>query len=141
MPFKFISQQTKPNASVPDFDIWVDTVPQSFLDQFAADFPETVGLTAMEIVMLDVNTETEPSEGFISEENSVSEDGLVTTRTTTWVNKDAYLMARNKVGLKTVPASAGNNYTETRIQKPSTAISALYASENGIVTVYSEETV
>lgn len=120
MPYKITSVTTKPNLSVPDFDVWLSTVPQSVLDPF----PDAAGKTPQQVIDDAVQTLDDPAEGYISSGAVPDEDDLVWTWEAIWESKEAWVAAATK-----------NNFVDGNAAVGQTAagyLRQLYLTENNI---------
>lgn len=120
MPYKITSVTTKPNLSVPNFDVWLTTVPQSVLDPY----PDAAGKTPEQVINESITTLDNPAIGFISEGAVPDEDDLVWTWETVWVDKSAWSNALVK-----------NTYIDGNANVGLTAggfLRQLYMTENNI---------
>lgn len=104
MPYKITSVTTKPNLSVPNFDVWLTTVPQSVLDPY----PDAAGKTPEQVINESVTTLDNPAIGFISEGAVPDDNELTWTWESVWVDqwswsnsvvKNSYINGNANVGL------------------------------------------
>lgn len=117
MPYKITSVTTKPNLSVPDFDVWISTVPQSVL----APFPDAVGKTPVQVIEESVTALDNPAAGFISQGSVPDEDDLVWTWETVWDSKAHWSNA-----------VAASSFTAPNVETAGSFLRNLYLSENNI---------
>lgn len=116
MPYKLTSVVTKPNLSVPNFDVWLSTVPQSVL----APFPDATGKTPLQVIEESV-TMGNLAAGFISASSVPDDDDLVWTGETIWESKAHW------------EASTQNmSFTSGNTQTAGSFLRQLYRSENNI---------
>ena len=120
MAFKITSITTKPNVSVPDFDVWLSTVPESAI----AAFPDTAGRTPVQVIEDSVAELDDPAKGFISQGAVASDNDLIWTWEAIWQSQDDW-----------TNAVATNSYINGNIDQGELAggyLRRLYRSENGI---------
>ena len=80
MAYKITSITTKPNVSVPDFDVWLSTVPESAI----AAFPDAAGKTPVQVINDSVAELDDPAKGFISQGAVASDNDLIWTWEAIW---------------------------------------------------------
>ena len=120
MAYKITSITTKPNVSVPDFDVWLSTVPESAI----AAFPDTAGRTPVQVIADSVVELDDPAKGFISQGSVASDNDLIWTWEAIWESQAAF-----------ANAAAVNNYVNGKGAQGDLAggyLRKLYLSENGI---------
>jgi hypothetical protein len=127
MPYKITSITTKPNLSVPDFDVWLSTVPQSAI----AGFPDAAGKTPVQVIQDSVAELDDPAQGFISQGSVPDEDDLVWTWEAIWESQADW-----------ANASAKTSYVDGNVAQGQLAggyLRSLYITENNITveTFYS----
>lgn len=127
MPYKITSITTKPNLSVPDFDVWLSTVPQSAI----AGFPDAAGKTPVQVIEDSVAELDDPAQGFISQGSVPDEDDLVWTWEAIWESQADW-----------ANAVAKNSYVDGNVTQGQLAggyLRSLYITENNITveTFYS----
>ena len=120
MAYKIISVTTKPNVSVPDFDVWLTTVPESAI----AAFPDAAGKTPVQVILDSVAELDDPAKGFISQGATASDNDLIWTWEAIWTSQADW-----------ANAAATNSYINGNIAQGQLAgdyLRKLYRSENGI---------
>jgi len=120
MTYKITSIITKPNVSVPDFDVWISTVPESAI----AAFPDTVGKTPAQVIEESVTALDIPAAGFISQGSVADDNDLIRTWESIWTSQADWSNA-----------APINNYINGNIAQGESAaayLRKLYLSENGI---------
>ena len=120
MAFKITSITTKPNVSVPDFDVWLSTVPESAI----AAFPDTAGRTPVQVIEDSVAELDDPAKGFISQGAVADDNDLIWTWESIWASQSDW-----------TNAAATNSYINGNIDQGELAggyLRRLYRSENGI---------
>ena len=120
MAYKITSITTKPNVSVPDFDVWLSTVPESAI----ATFPDAAGKTPVQVIEDSVAELDDPAKGFISQGAVASDNDLIWTWEAIWQSQDDW-----------TNAVATNSYINGNIDQGELAggyLRRLYRSENGI---------
>ena len=86
MAYQVTFVNTKNNASDPDFPDWVKTLTDDYLYSL---YPELNGATPTEVINA-VPDAMDPADGFISSQNTRSEDGSVTTLVELWDDQASY---------------------------------------------------
>jgi hypothetical protein len=120
MAFKITSITTKPNVSVPDFDVWLSTVPESAI----AAFPDAAGKTPVQVIEDSVTELDDPITGFISQGSVASDNDLIWTWEAIWSSQADWANALAK-----------NSYINGNIAQGELAggyLRKLYQTENGI---------
>jgi len=120
MAYKITSITTKPNVSVPDFDTWLSTVPESAI----AAFPDTAGKTPAQVILDSVAELNDPAKGFISQGSVADDNDLIWTWEAIWARQSDWSNAVAK-----------NNYINGNISQGELAggyLRKLYQTENGI---------
>jgi hypothetical protein len=120
MAFKITSITTKPNLSVPDFDVWLSTVPESAI----AAFPDTAGRTPVQVIEDSVAVLDDPAKGFISQGAIPDDNDLIWTWEAVWASQSDWSNAVAK-----------NSYINGNIAQGELAgsyLRKLYQTENGI---------
>jgi hypothetical protein len=120
MAYKITSITTKPNVSVPDFDVWLSTVPESAI----AAFPDAAGKTPVQVIEDSVTELDNPAEGFISQGAVADDNDLIWTWESIWTSQADWSNA-----------VATNSYINGNIEQGQLAgdyLRKLYLSENGI---------
>lgn len=117
MAYKITSITTKPNVSVPDFDVWLSTVPESAI----AAFPDAVGKTPVQVIEDSVAELDDPAEGFISEGAVASDNDLIWTWEAIWQSQADWSNAVAK-----------NSFIGSNVETAGSYLRRLYQSENGI---------
>lgn len=120
MAYKITSITTKPNVSVPDFDVWLSTVPESAI----ATFPDAAGKTPVQVIEDSVAELDDPAKGFISQGAVADDSDLIWTWEAIWQSQDDW-----------TNAVATNSYINGNIDQGELAggyLRRLYRSENGI---------
>ena len=122
MAFKITSITTKPNVSVPDFDVWLSTVPESAI----AAFPDAAGRTPVQVIEDSVAELDDPAKGFISQGAVADDNDLIWTWESIWQSQADWANAviiSNFIDGNTAP---GN------VQTVGSYLRKLYQTENGI---------
>ena len=117
MPYKITSITTKPNLSVPDFDVWLSTVPDSAI----AAFPDTAGKTPVQVIEDSVAELDDPAKGFISQGAVADDNDLIWTWEAIWQSQADWSNA-----------VATNSFTSGNVETAGSYLRKLYLSENGI---------
>ena len=117
MAYKITSITTKPNVSVPDFDVWLSTVPESAI----AAFPDTAGRTPVQVIADSVVELDDPAKGFISQGAVASDDDLIWTWEAIWARQSDWSNA-----------VATNSFTSGNVETAGSYLRKLYQTENGI---------
>ena len=120
MAYKITSITTKPNVSVPNFDVWLTTVPESAI----AAFPDAAGKTPVQVIEDSVAELDDPAKGFISQGAVADDNDLIWTWEAIWTSQTAF-----------ANAAAVNNYVNGKAVQGDLAagyLRKLYLSENGI---------
>ena len=117
MAYKITSITTKPNVSVPDFDVWLSTVPDSAI----AAFPDAAGKTPVQVIEDSVAELDDPAEGFISEGAVASDNDLIWTWEAIWQSQADWSNAVAK-----------NSFIGSNVETAGSYLRRLYQSENGI---------
>ena len=120
MAFKITSVTTKPNVSVPDFDVWLSTVPESAI----AAFPDAAGKTPVQVIEDSVTELDNPAKGFISQGSAPDDNDLIWTWESIWTSQADW-----------ANAIATNSYINGNIAQGELAagyLRKLYLTENGI---------
>ena len=117
MPYKITSITTKPNLSVPDFDVWLSTVPDSAI----AAFPDTAGKTPVQVIEDFVAELDNPAKGFISQGAVADDNDLIWTWEAIWQSQSDW-----------TNAVVTNSFNSGNIETAGSYLRNLYLSENGI---------
>ena len=117
MAYKITSITTKPNVSVPDFDVWLSTVPESAI----AAFPDAAGKTPVQVIEDSVAELDDPAKGFISQGAVADDNDLIWTWESIWVSQDDWSNA-----------AVTNSFTSGNVEAAGSYLRKLYLSENGI---------
>jgi hypothetical protein len=117
MAYKIINVSTKPNVSVPDFDVWLSTVPESVI----AAFPDAAGKTPVQVIEESVAALDDPANGFISQGSVPSDSNLIWTWETIWTSQADWSNA------VTTNCLIGGN-----VETAGSYLRRLYQTENGI---------
>jgi len=117
MAFKITSITTKPNVSVPDFDVWLSTVPESAI----AAFPDAAGKTPVQVIEDSVAELDDPAKGFISQGAVADDNDLIWTWESIWNSQADWNVA-----------VATNSFTSGNVETAGSYLRKLYLSENGI---------
>ena len=117
MAFKITSITTKPNVSVPDFDVWLSTVPESAI----AAFPDAAGKTPVQVIEDSVAELDDPAKGFISQGAVADDNDLIWTWEAIWASQADWNVAVNT-----------NSFTSGNVETAGSYLRKLYLSENGI---------
>ena len=86
MAYQVTFTNTKNNAADPDFPDWVKSLDSDYLDSL---YPELNGATPTEIITA-VPAAMNPADGYISSENTTSDDGTVHTLVELWDSQASY---------------------------------------------------
>jgi hypothetical protein len=117
MAFKITSITTKPNVSVPDFDVWLSTVPESAI----AAFPDAAGKTPVQVIEDSVAELDDPAKGFISQGAVADDNDLIWTWEAIWQSQTDWNVA-----------VATNSFTSGNVETAGSYLRKLYQTENGI---------
>jgi hypothetical protein len=117
MAFKITSVTTKPNVSVPDFDVWLTTVPESAI----AAFPDAAGKTPVQVIEDSVAELDDPAKGFISQGSVADDNDLIWTWESIWQSQADWNVA-----------VATNSFTSGNVETAGSYLRKLYQTENGI---------
>jgi hypothetical protein len=117
MAYKITSITTKPNVSVPDFDVWLSTVPESAI----AAFPDAAGKTPVQVIEDSVADLNDPAKGFISQGAVADDNDLIWTWEAIWQSQADWNVAVNT-----------NSVTSANVETAGSYLRKLYWSENGI---------
>ena len=120
MPYKITSVTTKPNLSVPDFDVWLSTVPESAI----AEFPDAAGKTPVQVIEDSVTALDNPAAGFISQGSVPDDNELIWTWEAVWASQSDWNNA-----------ASNNSYINGNIDQGELAgnyLRKLYNTENNI---------
>ena len=117
MAYKITNITTKPNVSVPDFDVWLSTVPESAI----AAFPDAAGKTPAQVILDSVAELDDPAKGFISQGAVADDNDLIWTWEAIWVSQADWNVAVNT-----------NSFTSGNVETAGSYLRKLYLSENGI---------
>ena len=117
MAFKITSVTTKPNVSVPDFDVWLSTVPESAI----AAFPDAVGKTPVQVIEDSVAELDDPAKCFISQGSVADDNDLIWTWESIWDSQSDWNVA-----------VATNSFTSGNVETAGSYLRKLYQTENGI---------
>ena len=117
MAYKITSITTKPNVSVPDFDVWLSTVPESAI----AAFPDAAGKTPVQVIEDSVAELDDPAKGFISQGAVADDNDLIWTWEAIWASQADWNVAVNT-----------NSFTSGNVETAGSYLRKLYLSENGI---------
>ena len=91
MSYQITYTNTKNQVSDPSFPEWVSSLEPDYLN---ALYPELDGATPEQVLENVVEESLDPAEGFISSENTVSDDGAVSTLVELWESQAAYDASR-----------------------------------------------
>jgi len=129
MAFKITSITTKPNVSVPDFDVWLSTVPESAI----AAFPDTAGRTPVQVIEDSVAELDDPAKGFISQGAVPDDNDLIWTWEAIWQSQADWANA------VIISNFIDGNVAPGNVQTVGSYLRKLYQTENGITveTFYS----
>lgn len=95
MAFVVTYKNTKQVSDAPDFDAWVSTILDP--DVVYAEYPDLSGVSMPDIVSDQVSELIDNvSQGFVSQESTVSDDDTVWTLVTTWESQADYNLSHNK---------------------------------------------
>ena len=122
MAYKITSITTKPNVSVPNFDVWLSTVPESAI----AAFPDTAGRTPVQVIEDSVAELDDPAKGFISQGAVADDNDLIWTWESIWKSQADWTNAviiNNFIDGNTAPDN---------VETVGSYLRKLYLSENGI---------
>jgi hypothetical protein len=122
MAFKITSITTKPNVSVPDFDVWLSTVPESAI----AAFPDTAGRTPVQVIEDSVVELDDPAKGFISQGAVADDNDLIWTWESIWESQADWTNA------VIVNSFIDGNIAPGNVETVGSYLRKLYISENGI---------
>jgi len=117
MAFKITSITTKPNVSVPNFDVWLTTVPESAI----AAFPDAAGKTPVQVIEDSVAELDDPAKGFISQGAVADDNDLIWTWESIWQSQADWNVA-----------VATNSFTSGNVETAGSYLRKLYLSENEI---------
>ena len=117
MAYKIINISTKPNLSVPDFDVWLSTVPESAI----AAFPDAAGKTPVQVIEDSIAELDDPVAGFISQGAVADDNNLIWTWEAIWTSQADWSNAVTK-----------NNLINGNVETAGCYLRKLYRSENGI---------
>ena len=117
MAYKITSITTKPNVSVPDFDVWLSTVPESAI----AAFPDAAGKTPVQVIEDSVAELDDPATGFISQGSVADDNDLIWTWEAIWQSQADWNVA-----------VATNSFTSGNVETAGSYLRKLYQTENGI---------
>ena len=117
MPYKITSVSTKPNLSVPNFNEWLSTVPESTI----AAFPDAAGKTPLQVIEDSVAELDDPAAGFISQGSVPDADDLVWTWESVWNSKEHW-----------TNAVAESSFTSANVESAGSFLRQLYHTENNI---------
>ena len=117
MAYKITSITTKPNVSVPDFDVWLSTVPESAI----AAFPDAAGKTPVQVIEDSVAELDDPAKGFISQGAVADDNDLIWTWESIWQSQADWNVA-----------VATNSFTSGNVETAGSYLRKLYLSENEI---------
>ena len=117
MAYKITSITTKPNVSVPDFDVWLSTVPESAI----AAFPDAAEKTPVQVIEDSVAALDDPAAGFISQGAVADDNDLIWTWEAIWQSQSDW-----------TNAVVTNSFTSGNIETAGSYLRNLYLSENGI---------
>ena len=122
MAFKITSITTKPNVSVPDFDVWLSTVPESAI----AAFPDTAGRTPVQVIEDSVAELDDPVKGFISQGAVADDNNLIWTWESIWESQADWTNA------VIINSFIDGNVAPGNVETVGSYLRKLYRSENGI---------
>lgn len=122
MAYKITSITTKPNVSVPDFDVWLSTVPESAI----AAFPDTAGRTPVQVIEDSVAELDDPAKGFISEGAVTSDNDLIWTWESIWASQADWTNA------VIINSYIDGNVAPGNVETVGSYLRKLYRTENGI---------
>ena len=122
MAFKITSITTKPNVSVPDFDVWLSTVPESAI----AAFPDTAGRTPVQVIEDSVAELDDPAKGFISQGAVADDNDLIWTWESIWESQADWTNA------VIINSFIDGNVAPGNVETVGSYLRKLYLSENGI---------
>jgi hypothetical protein len=122
MAYKITSITTKPNVSVPDFDVWLSTVPESAI----AAFPDAAGRTPVQVIEDSVAELDDPAKGFISQGAVADDNDLIWTWESIW---DSQADWTNAV---IINSYIDGNTAPGNVETVGSYLRKLYISENGI---------
>lgn len=117
MAYKLTSITTKPNVSVPDFDVWLTTVPESAI----AAFPAAAGKTPAQVIEDSVAELDNPAAGFISQGSVPDDNDLIWTWETVWDSKEHWTNALRAA-----------SFTAPNVETAGSFLRNLYLTENNI---------
>jgi hypothetical protein len=129
MAFKITSITTKPNVSVPDFDVWLSTVPESAI----AAFPDAAGKTPVQVIEDSVAELDDPANGFISQGSVPDDNDLIWTWEAIWASQADWTNAVR------INSFIDGNVASGNVETVGSYLRNLYLTENGITveTFYS----
>ena len=122
MAYKITSITTKPNVSVPDFDVWLSTVPESAI----AAFPDTAGRTPVQVIEDSVAELDDPVKGFISQGAVADDNNLIWTWESIWESQADWTNA------VIINSFIDGNVAPGNVETVGSYLRKLYLSENGI---------
>ena len=122
MAFKITSITTKPNVSVPDFDVWLSTVPESAI----AAFPDAAGKTPVQVIEDSAAELDDPAAGFISQGSVADDNDLIWTWESIWESQADWTNAVIK------NCFIDGNIKPGNVETAGSYLRKLYRSENGI---------
>jgi hypothetical protein len=117
MAYKITSITTKPNVSVPDFDVWLSTVPESVI----AAFPDAAGKTPVQVIEDSVAELDDPAKGFISQGAVADDNNLIWTWEAIWTSQADW-----------ANAVTTNSLISANVETAGSYLRRLYQTENGI---------
>lgn len=117
MAYKITSITTKPNVSVPDFDMWLSTVPESAI----AAFPDAAGKTPVQVILDSVTELNDVVKGFVSQGAVADDNDLIWTWEAIWASQADWSNAVTT-----------NSFTSGNVETAGSYLRKLYLSENGI---------
>ena len=117
MSYKITSITTKPNLSVPNFDTWLSTVPESAI----AAFPDAAGKTPVQVIEDSVTELDNPAKGFISQGSVAGDNELIWTWESIWESQADW-----------TNAAATSSFTSGNVETAGSYLRKLYQTENGI---------
>ena len=122
MAYKITSITTKPNVSVPDFDVWLSTVPESAI----AAFPDAAGRTPVQVIEDSVAELDDPVKGFISQGAVADDNNLIWTWESIWESQADWTNA------VIINSFIDGNVAPGNVETVGSYLRKLYLSENGI---------
>jgi hypothetical protein len=134
MAFKITSITTKPNVSVPDFDVWLSTVPESAI----AAFPDAAGKTPVQVIEESVAALDDPANGFISQGSIPDDNDLIWTWEAIWTSQADWINA-STASIFIISNDPNDPCATPNVQTAGSYLRKLYQTENGITveTFYS----